>query len=57
VKEYQNITGLPSIINTSFNMHEDPIVHSPKEAIQSFKMGHLDYLAIGKFLVKNEKAL
>jgi len=57
LKEYQKITGLPSLINTSFNMHEEPIVNSPKEAIQSFKNGHLDYLAIGKYLVKNEKSL
>ncbi|MFX0202473.1 MAG: carbamoyltransferase [Candidatus Hodarchaeota archaeon] len=53
VDEYRKITGLPTIINTSFNMHEEPIVCTPFDSIRSFKMGHLDYLAIGHFLLKN----
>ena len=52
LEEYMKITGLPSIINTSFNMHEEPIVCSPYDAIRSFKAGHLDYLAIGNYLTK-----
>ncbi len=51
LKEYQKLTGLSSIINTSFNMHEEPIVCSPVDAIRAFKMGHLEYLAISNFLV------
>ncbi len=54
VDEYRKITGIPSLINTSFNMHEEPIVCSPEDAIRSFKQGHLDYLAIGNYLVKNK---
>ena len=53
LKHYLEITGLPCMINTSFNMHEEPIVCSPHDAIQAFKLGHLDYLAIGNWLVKN----
>lgn len=53
LKEYKKLTGLPSFINTSFNMHEEPIVCSPYDAIRAFLLGHLDYLAIGPFLVKN----
>ncbi|MFQ6114720.1 MAG: carbamoyltransferase, partial [bacterium] len=52
VKEYYKKTGIPSIINTSFNIHEEPIVCTPEDAIRAFKLGHLDYLAIGPFLVK-----
>jgi carbamoyltransferase len=56
LKEYHRLTGIPSIINTSFNMHEEPIVCTPNDAIRAFKMGHLDYLAIGDFLaVSNEQ--
>jgi carbamoyltransferase len=55
--EYHKITGLPCLINTSFNMHEEPIVCSPGDAIRAFKLGHLDYLAIGKWLLKNEAPL
>jgi carbamoyltransferase len=49
--EYYQLTGLPSVINTSFNMHEEPIVCSPDDAVRAFLQGHLDYLAIGDYLV------
>ena len=49
--EYHALTGIPSVINTSFNMHEEPIVCSPDDAIRAFLQGNLDYLAIGDFLV------
>ncbi len=49
--EYHRLTGLPSVINTSFNMHEEPIVCSPDDAVRAFLQGNLDYLAIGDFLV------
>jgi len=52
IDEYRKITGLPTIINTSFNMHEEPIVCTPYDAVRAFKMGAADYLAIGKYLVK-----
>lgn len=53
LKEYHKITGIPSLINTSFNMHGEPIVCSPEEAVQTFIAAKIDYLAIGKFLVRN----
>ena len=52
--EYRKITGVPCLINTSFNMHEEPIVCTPDDAIRSFKEGNLDYLAIGNYLVRNK---
>lgn len=51
LSEYHQLTGLPSVINTSFNMHEEPIVCNPDDAIRAFLQGNLDYLAIGEFLV------
>ncbi|MGH9409029.1 MAG: carbamoyltransferase family protein [Vicinamibacterales bacterium] len=51
ISEYHRLTGIPSVINTSFNMHEEPIVCSPDDAIRAFLQGNLDYLAIGNFLV------
>ena len=53
IEEFHKRTGVPCVINTSFNMHEEPIVHSPRDAIRAFKLGHLDYLAIGSFLAKS----
>jgi carbamoyltransferase len=44
------------VINTSFNMHEEPIVCSPDDAIRAFLQGNLDYLAIGDFLVAHPSA-
>ena len=51
VREYYRLSGNPSLINTSFNMHEEPIVNSPKDAVRAFLQGNLDYLAISNFLV------
>ena len=55
INDYRKLTGIPTIVNTSFNMHEEPIVCSPQDAIRSFLTGRLDYLAIGNFLVRNRK--
>jgi carbamoyltransferase len=49
--EYHRLTGIPSLINTSFNLHEEPIVCTPSDALRSFQQGNLDYLAIGNWLV------
>jgi carbamoyltransferase len=56
VKEYAALSGIPTIINTSFNMHEEPIVCSPADAVRAFLLGHLDYLAIGPFLCPHPSA-
>jgi len=53
LSEYKKRTGIPSVINTSFNMHEEPIICSPADAIRSFQDGRLDYLALGNFLVRS----
>ena len=52
-KAYYKLTGIPSLINTSFNMHGEPIVCTPEDALRSFQQGKLDYLAIGNWLVVN----
>ena len=54
IEEFYKLTGNPSIINTSFNMHEEPIVCTPLDAIRAFKLGHLHYLAIGPYLIKGQ---
>jgi carbamoyltransferase len=51
--EYKRLSGYPSLINTSFNMHEEPIVCSPSDAIRAFLLGHIDLLALGPFLVEH----
>ncbi len=51
IQYYKEMTGIPSVINTSFNMHEEPIVCTPGDAIRAFLDGRLDNLAMGSFLV------
>ncbi len=51
--EYERISGIPSLINTSFNMHEEPIVCTPEDALRAFLDGRIDALAIGPFWVEN----
>jgi carbamoyltransferase len=51
LEEYIRLTGIPALINTSFNMHEEPIVCTPADAVRAFLQGHLDVLSIGPFIV------
>ncbi len=53
IKEYYRITTIPSVINTSFNMHEEPIVRTAEEAILAFQAAGLDALILGPFLIKS----
>ena len=55
IKEYEKLTGISCLINTSFNMHEEPIVNSPRDAVRAFMDGRLDYLVLGPYLIKNPR--
>lgn len=50
LSEYFRLTGLPLVINTSFNVHEEPIVCRPEEGIRALQTGMIDVLAIGPFV-------
>ncbi len=50
LKAYEGLTGRPGVVNTSFNMHEEPITATPEDAIRAFSRAGLDYLAMGPFL-------
>lgn len=52
LKAFKEITRCPVILNTSFNIMGEPIVCSPEDAISTFQKSGLDYLIIGKFIVK-----
>jgi carbamoyltransferase len=55
IKAYEKRSGIPSVINTSFNMHEEPIICSPEDAVRAFLLGNIDYLAAGPFIVPHPK--
>jgi|694.fasta_scaffold27712_1 carbamoyltransferase len=52
LSEYYKITKVPSVINTSFNLHDEPIVRTPSEAIKSFKISKLDALVLGDYILE-----
>ena len=53
--EHERLSGSPSLINTSFNMHEEPIVCSPTDALRAFLDGRIDGLALGPFFVAHPR--
>ena len=57
LREYYRRTGRASIINTSFNMHEEPIVCSAEDALRAFRSARLPFLALGNFLVEADEDL
>jgi carbamoyltransferase len=44
LKHYHRRTGIPVLINTSFNIHEEPIVCYPQDAVRAFLLGNIDCL-------------
>lgn len=55
IAEFERLTGCPVIINTSFNVRDEPIVCTPADAFQCFMRTEMDALAIGSFLLEKER--
>ncbi len=53
IKRYGELSGIPLVLNTSFNVHEEPIVCTPAEGIRALREDRIDALAIGPFWVDN----
>lgn len=53
IEEFGRITGVPVVLNTSFNDKGEPIVCTPGDALSFFVKSQIDYLAMGPFLAKN----
>lgn len=52
LKSFKTLTGCSVLLNTSFNVMGEPIVCSPKDAVNTFRKCGLDYLIIGHYIVK-----
>ena len=52
LRAFERRTGVPVLVNTSFNTRGEPIVCTPRDALESFWTSPLDALAIGSFLVE-----
>ncbi len=46
IREFENLTGVPVIVNTSFNLRGEPVVCSPEDALDCFKKSGMDYLVL-----------
>jgi carbamoyltransferase len=51
ISEFGKLSGVPVILNTSFNIMGEPIVESPYHAVRCFFSTGLDYLVIGNYVV------
>lgn len=57
IEEFKNITGVPVLLNTSFNIAGEPIVESPQDALNCFYNTDIDSIVIGNYIIsKIEKA-
>ncbi len=52
LRAFEDRTGVPVLVNTSFNTRSEPIVRTPRDAVECFWTSPLDALAIGPFLVE-----
>ena len=53
INEFYKITGIPMLLNTSFNCQE-PIVETPEQAVRTFKRTALDLLVINDYMIKDK---
>jgi carbamoyltransferase len=52
IREFGNRTGVPVVMNTSFNLRGEPIVSTPTDAVRTFFSSGMDALVIGNFVVE-----
>jgi carbamoyltransferase len=52
IKSFQKISGVPIVLNTSFNLKGEPMVGSPKDAVRTFFTCGMDVLFVGPFVIR-----
>jgi carbamoyltransferase len=52
IERFGQLTGVPVLLNTSFNLRGEPIVTTPANAWNTFNNSDLDMLVLGPFLVR-----
>lgn len=55
IDEFRKITGVPVLLNTSFNVKGEPIVETPEDAIKCFSGTDIDHMVIGSYLLSKRK--
>ncbi len=51
ISEFERLTGVPMVINTSFNVKGQPIVCTPRDAVSTFFMTGMDHLVLGDYVL------
>ncbi len=51
LSEFEKLSGVPAVLNTSFNRHGLPLINSPDDAIQHLLWGCVEVLSVGDFIV------
>ncbi len=51
IKEFEKISSIPLILNTSFNIKGEPIVCTPQDAYNTFNKTYMDYLILNNFII------
>lgn len=51
INHFKDLTGVSGILNTSFNLHGEPNVEKPEDALYTFERSGLRYVAVGNYLV------
>ena len=54
IREFEGRTGIGAVLNTSFNLHGEPLVGSPVDAVDTFERSGLPHLALGRFLISKK---
>jgi carbamoyltransferase len=57
LKAFEQRTGVPVLVNTSFNTRGEPVVCTPRDAVECFWTSPLDALVIGPFLIEKPPSL
>ncbi|MBO6566121.1 MAG: hypothetical protein JJ956_15320 [Pseudomonadales bacterium] len=51
IETFESLSGIGLILNTSFNLHGEPVVRTPSDALRVFELSGLQHLALGSFLL------
>jgi carbamoyltransferase len=54
IREFERRTGIGAVLNTSFNLHGEPLVASAADAIDTFERSGLPHLALGRWLISKK---
>lgn len=55
LESVRELTGTGAVLNTSFNLHGEPVVNTPEEAVDTWLRSDVDYLALGQLLLSKQR--